>query len=74
MAFASYCAPQGLQVSLAPLVSRPRRNLGRATRYDRLSSVSEKAEERLQSSLAALDALLLPTAESNPTGEFPEEG
>ena len=65
------CAVQAPQFSSVPVVSRPRANSRRTARSNKLRSVSEKAQERIQSSLAALDALLLPTT-PKPAGRFPE--
>ena len=69
---AAPCATQVPQRSPVSVVLRPQAYTKRVKCSTRGRSISEKAQERLQSSLAALDALLLPTAEAKHAGRLPE--
>lgn len=60
-------APQRSHAAVNPRLYGISKN---ARQVKRPASISEKAQERLQSSLAALDALLLPDTKAKPAGMF----
>ena len=72
MVLAAHFANLAPQRSHAAVNPRPHGISKSARQVKRPASISEKAQERLQSSLAALDALLLPDIKAKPAGMFPK--